>query len=351
MKTQMTLIVALVLIPAGLMSAGELEPPSALAPTMKTLSQVEPRIPINDATTPGTAGSTYEISASGSYYLTEDVVGEAGKFGLIIHVPNVSIDLNGFSLVGGPGMTSNSEPGIFVEASATAVVIHNGTIARWSDGIVSDAASLTVHDVQCVENGNDGLRAGPFSEVRGGHFRGNIGDGVELGSNSRVVGVRASENNYGIVVGGGSLIRDCIAEGNTNHGIRVIGPGSRVESCVATNNNNGISIDADRCTVVNNTSTGNAWNGIQGGEIATTYYSHCVFDGNHVANNVARGIQVIGTDNLIVRNVSYNNGTNYVIGAGNQVGTVVSAIDATGFSGSSGGNLNATIGPWVNFAR
>jgi len=351
MKTRITLMVALVLILAGLMSAGELEPPSAPAPTMKTLSQVEPRIPINGDTTPGTAGSTYEISASGSYYLTGDLVGEAGKFGLIIHVPNVSIDLNGFSLVGGPGMTSNSEPGIFMEAGATAVVIHNGTIARWSDGIVSDAASLTVHDVQCVENGNDGLRAGPFSEVRGGHFRGNIGDGVDLGSNSRVVGVRASENDFGIVVGGGSLIRDCIAEGNTNYGIRVTGPGSRVESCVATNNNIGIGIDADRCTVVNNISTENASTGIQGGAIATTFYLHCVFDGNHVANNVARGIQVTGTDNLIIRNVSHGDGTSYLIGAGNQVGTVVTAVDATGFAGSSGGNLNATIGPWANFAR
>ena len=46
-----------------------------------------------------------------------------------------------------------------------------------------------------------------------------------------------------------------------------------------------------------------------------------------------------------------NNGTAYVVLASNQVGNVVSGIDALGVSGSSGGNLDATVSPWANFAR
>lgn len=76
-----------------------------------------------------------------------------------------------------------------------------------------------------------------------------------------------------------------------------------------------------------------------------------MFDGNHVANNASRGIAVTGTDNVIVRNSSQGNGTAYAILPGNQVGTVVSAVDPAGVAGSSGGNLDATIGAWTNLAR
>ncbi len=351
MKTRIALVLALASILAGPMSAGDLEPPSAPAPTMKTLSQVEPRIPINDATAPGSASATYEIFDAGSYYLTENLVGEPGKIGLVVHAPDVSIDLNGFSVFGGPEQTYNVEPGIFFETGATAAFIHNGTVARWDNGILSETLNLTVHNVRCLDNSFDGLRAGLFSEVRGGLFSGNASEGLELGENSKVVGARAAANGYGIVVGGGSLVQDCVVEGNTNHGIRLNGPGSRVESSLATNNNVGISVEGDGCTVVKNTSTDNSSEGIASGAIGTTFYSQCVLDGNHVANNGARGILVTGTDNIIVRNMSQGNVTAYVIGAGNQVGTVVSAVDATGVNGSSGGNLNATIGPWANFAR
>ena len=47
--------------------AGDLEPNSPPGPTMKTLDEVEPRVPIRASDLPLT------ISQSGSYYLVEDV--------------------------------------------------------------------------------------------------------------------------------------------------------------------------------------------------------------------------------------------------------------------------------------
>ena len=72
--------------------AGGLTPPGAPAPTMKTLDEVEPRIPIGPLTTPGDAGSVYRISQPGSYYLTGNLVGQANKCGIEIASSGVSVN-------------------------------------------------------------------------------------------------------------------------------------------------------------------------------------------------------------------------------------------------------------------
>jgi hypothetical protein len=56
--------------------AGPLDPPGGpVAPTMKSLDQVEPRIPINAETCPGDDDSVFRIVTPGSYYLTGPVAG------------------------------------------------------------------------------------------------------------------------------------------------------------------------------------------------------------------------------------------------------------------------------------
>ena len=319
---------------------------------MKTLDMTEPRTPIGTNTTPGVQSSTtYEILRPGSYYLTENLMGTPPETGLVVYASNVTLDLNGFGLIGSTNSSPNNAAGILVAKGANFVTIQNGSVSLWQDGIISLATNLVVKNLQVHHNSFDGLRAGKWTDVSDSTFYFNLADGVELAGYSRVSGVLAFTNNYGIVVGPGSLVQDCVTYWNINHGIRLTGPGSRVSSCVAYNNNVGISVDADRCTVVGNTCTANRAEGIACGNLGSTFYQYCTVDGNHVAGNAQRGIIVTGSDNLIIRNVAYDNPTAYFVSPSNQVGTVVTAIDATGFAGSSGGNLDSTIGPWANFAR
>src|SRR5262245_49761975 len=88
--TCVTLILAL----ADLGLAGDLiPPPGAVSPTMKTLTEVEPRIPINATNTPGDANSLYRITQPGSYHLTGNITGAVGKHGIEIASGGVTIDL------------------------------------------------------------------------------------------------------------------------------------------------------------------------------------------------------------------------------------------------------------------
>ena len=104
-------------------SQGDLTPPGAPAPTMKTLDQVEPRTPLVDSSANVSVSATtgaITISASGSYYLTEDR--SSSGAGIIITASNVTVDLNGFTLTG----TTSFSPAKGIDAVGTATDILSG---------------------------------------------------------------------------------------------------------------------------------------------------------------------------------------------------------------------------------
>src|SRR5579862_9533350 len=81
---------------------GALTPPGAPAPTMKSLDQVEARTPVDAIHMPGGASDEFIISQPGSYYLTTNIVGVSSKRGINISNSDVTLDLNGFALLGTP---------------------------------------------------------------------------------------------------------------------------------------------------------------------------------------------------------------------------------------------------------
>jgi hypothetical protein len=76
---------------------GSLTPPGAPAPTMLTLSQVEPRTPVDATHTPGNSFEKFIINQPGSYYLTSNINLTNGE-AVEITTNGVTLDLNGFTI-------------------------------------------------------------------------------------------------------------------------------------------------------------------------------------------------------------------------------------------------------------
>src|SRR3954468_16071338 len=91
-------VLLLVVFTGSVLAQGPLAPPAGTpAPTKKTLQQVEPRTDINLLA--GDATAVAIITGPGSYYLTADLAGVAGKDTIrVTGGGRVTIDLNGFAL-------------------------------------------------------------------------------------------------------------------------------------------------------------------------------------------------------------------------------------------------------------
>jgi parallel beta-helix repeat protein len=273
-KTRTVAMVVLcgILVYALIATGGSLEPVAPPGPTMKTLDEVEPRIPISSL--PCT------ISTSGSYYLTGDLT--ATGTGIIVNADNVTIDLMGYSLI---GPDSGMNYGIYM-IGRNNVEVRNGTVRDFGwNGIGIYEASTTA------------------------------------GKGHRVIAVRAVSNGYrGIyLVGDGHLVKDCTAVGNGYYGIYV-GTGCTVTGNTASNNQSYGITTYRGCTVTGNTTCYNQNYGIYGGIGCTvtgnTAYNNqghgifanpgCTVTGNTAYYNQYHGI-ALGGNNLVDQNTAYVN--------------------------------------------
>ncbi|NOT01354.1 MAG: right-handed parallel beta-helix repeat-containing protein [Phycisphaerales bacterium] len=299
----------------------------------------------------------YTISASGSYVLTSDLRGVAGQDGIIITTDNVTLDLNGFSLLGVPG----SGDGVQATGSRRNLTIRNGVIRDW---------------------GGMGVRAGQFPDIfahsryEGLTITGNSGGGAQIGTESIVTGCVADANTgFGFNVNAGVLIVHSVASGNSGNGIEALGTENvNVVDCNARNNGIvGITVSAvsliDRCDV-----TRNPGGGIHAGQNTVVRDcsvsfnpganygiradTGCLIQENNCGNNGGDGITVVagaqrvridgnncnlnagngidvgpGTNIFVARNSCGGNaggGGDYIVGAGNFVGTLTAAPAAAG---------------------
>lgn len=373
--------------------AGDLVPPMGpVAPMHKTLTEVEPRIAINATNTPGDANSLFKITVPGSYYLTGNITGVAGKHGIEIVVSAVSLDLKGFDLLGVAGSLDGVSATVD-DLSNIAVV--NGSVRNWGEDGVDLGARLaancrvadlhvsgcldlsgisvgngsTVTNCVAFNNAVDGISAEygctitNCSAYRNGEtgiivhntgntvsncsaFDNNI-EGIHAGRGCTITNCSVSWNESGINTGEGSVVLNCSVIENTAVGIYARNSSTVADCAVQANTLDGI-LCTSFCMLRGNTCAGNGLGAGNGAGIHATGTDNRIEGNNCIGAD--RGIDVDFTGNIIIKNSSSGNTTNWDIVIGNAVAPIVQATtNGAAISGNTyAGNLGSTD-PNANF--
>jgi hypothetical protein len=375
---------------------------------MKTLDQVEARIPIDVVHTPGDGTSEFIIPANGagSYYLTGNIdVGKAN--GITVAAAGVTIDLNGFAV----RRTANAGgTGIRIETAASDCVLKNGSVrgfevgvrARPEDNPVSSGAPAgRLHHLKVTNCSGTGVIIGDGWEIADCGLFEN-GSGIAAGIGACTIQhcvVNASTQGNGMTLSGGTVlgcvvtrnkgagiimfsgtITDCLTESNGGDGI-VGDLRSMISHCTSTHNGaNGITagspgvisgctvfgndqdgiLVSDDCEVLNNTSTQNGrGNGITtGAGIHATGKANQIRGNNTTENDI--GINAGGIGNLIDGNhVRNNTGPGIQVTTANGKNVIIRNVagnNVNSYTGIASGNQVAPIdtnftatSPFANF--
>ena len=229
---------------------------------------VDGTIEINQAKVLAGSGFPYFITSSGSYRLTGNLTVSAAFDAIDVTANNVTIDLNGFSIVGTGG-------GFGINASGNNdVTVENGAVTGFTNG---------------VDVGTSGI-------VRNVHADGNTG-GIFGGNNTVIEGCTANSSTTfnGITCAAGCAISGNTANGNAGVGINS-GNGSVISGNTAFHNtsNAGINCFGSGCLITGNTAFNNSI-GIAASD-GTTGYAGNVLDqttnvggGTNLGHNLCSG--------------------------------------------------------------
>ena len=319
--------------------AGPLSPPPG---PIESTPGPEPRIPINQENTPGNSANTFLISQPGSYYLTENLLGEPGKSGIRINSNNVTLDLMGFECRGVP----DSLTGINQPSFLPGITIRNGTVSGWGqDGLFARIDSGLIEGVHTHANGWSGMRAiGRSVHIRACSAYANGFQGIDTGAWSTIESCIANENGLmGIKSGGHTLITGCNAVANGEDGINAQ-LGCVVTGCSARGNlGSGVNV-LGRCLVLNNNLISNT-----SGRGILALNGWIRLEGNNCALNQV-GISCPQPTNFLARNTCSQNATNWDIASGNACLVIVAATGGV-ISGNSGGVPIGSTDPNANYTH
>jgi hypothetical protein len=287
--------------------AGELNPASAPGSTMKTLDEVEPRIPIDKGDLPLT------INKSGSYYLTESVIFDKDvPAAIAVEADNVTIDLCGFTLRG----TYDCDYGIYC-GEYKCVKVCNGIVRTFKRGQVHLLGNYSTIKNITAGDGLTSLRVEYNAKIESCRVYYPDETGIKTASNSIVQGCIVVDSykpncqvgidcdvscniincnvryvaNKGISLAGHGSIVGCVVAESDNYGIWS-GSGSRVSGCVVYSSPTGIRAEEkgliESCVV----------------DASTSYGIYCGYKTLITGNRVRGGFVGIGglSNNTIIDN-------------------------------------------------
>jgi hypothetical protein len=308
---------------------GSLTPPAAPAPTMKTLDQIEARTPISSL--------PFTINASGSYYLTASLIAPPFTTGITINANEVTIDLNGFALIGQGGAQFGND-GIYAPTTVH-LRIANGTILGFPGRAISGTiASSDFAKLLASGNGFGGLYTGNDCEFKDCVLTANGDRGIQAGHGCHIIHCISNGNSFtGIQALDQATVESCTVAFNGTKGIQT-GLGSTVRNCtVKSNSTDGIYSGGDS-QIVGNTCDANIGNGIYASANADR------IDSNTLTYNGQWGINLGGAVNLIVRN-SFRGNANAPLNL-----AFPAVYGAFVDMSSTTGPISNTAGPWSNIS-
>lgn len=200
---------------------GSLTPPGVPAATMKTLAQIEPRVPISSV--------PFTISVPGAYYVTTNLTVTVSN-GITIATNGVTLDLGGWTI--SSTVASAKGCGILINDGLSDITIQNGHIRGG------------------VTNNGSGVYNGPG--FASGIFFPTVPSRNVLVSRISVSGCLL----YGIVlnIGDSTVVESCTARTIGSYGIRA----STIKSSVAIDCG-GFAIDGDQVSDCRGTATGSGF--------------------------------------------------------------------------------------------
>ena len=230
---------------------------------------IEPSRVARGSITPGDApGFPVTVSQPGSYRLAGNLtISDMFTTAIEITADNVTLDLNGFSIIG-PNVCSPN-PTMCNHSSGGGVGVHAGS---FSAGTVAPNG-VRVMNGTVRGMGFHGVRLmGDGTAVERVHAYSNGGPGIVVGSGSVIDSFAILNGGAGIM---GAIVRGNLSKNNRSSGIFVRGPGGVATGNTAMSNAN-FGIDAYCAgSIVGNTAVGN-----QPGNIRTQGTGACALADN-----------------------------------------------------------------------
>ncbi len=217
---------------------------------------VDGQILINQSTVMAAGGFPYRITQTGSYKLSGNLtVPDANTTAILVTQDNVTIDLNGFSILG---------PTVCTGFPVTSC---SPTSTNFNAGIGVDGQNnrhITVVNGSVRGMGSQGISLGPGGYVEKVHVESNgyvgiafnvpNGIGVPTGGGTATGNVVMGNGTFGLSTQGpGVSMIGNIVMGNKSIGISVFCPSTLIGNTAVSNGSTNLSPIGSSCTLANNT--------------------------------------------------------------------------------------------------